>query len=246
MSKGVVVIPARFQSSRFPGKPLADLCGKPLLQHVYDICCKAVGKKNTLIATDSSEIKKVSEGFGASVIMTSEKNLTGTDRIAEVASKTSYDFYINVQGDEPLLMPKDIKRVFEEMSLDSTNVLNCYCRLKQDEIKSANVPKVIFSRSQKLIYMSRGDIPFDKTASGKPLFKQVCIYGFNKAHLELFSSSKKKSYIEQNEDIEILRFLELDVDVRMIELEHTSISVDTPSDLERAKKVIELVEKQNC
>tara|TARA_B100002019_G_C21274071_1_gene604135 strand:+ start:2241 stop:2972 length:732 start_codon:yes stop_codon:yes gene_type:complete len=243
MNKGIVVIPARYESSRFPGKPLANLCGKPLLQHVYDKCCLAVGSKNTLIATDSLEIQKVSESFGAQTIMTSRSNLTGTDRIAEVASMTSYDFYINVQGDEPLLLPEDIKKVYDEMCLDSSSVINCFCRLEKNERNNPNIPKVIFSKTNKLIYMSRGDIPFDKTSKGKSLFKQVCIYGFNKAHLEIFSSSKRKSYIEENEDIEILRFLELDVQVRMIELKHTSISVDTPRDLEQASRLIESIEK---
>lgn len=239
MNKGIVVIPARYKSSRFPGKPLADLCGKPLLQHVYEKCRLAVGDKNTLIATDSIEIQKVSESFGAKTILTSESNLTGTDRISEVASKTNYDFYINVQGDEPLLAPKDIKKIYNEMSLDSSNVINCFCKLNREERNNPNIPKVIFSKTNRLIYMSRGDIPFNKQANGESLFKQVCIYGFNKNHLKIFSSSNKKSFIEENEDIEILRFLELDINVRMIELDHASISVDTPSDLERVRGLIE-------
>ena len=239
MNSGAVIIPARYESTRFPGKPLADIVGKPMIQHVYELCVQAVGGDRAFVATDNKNIKTVVEAFGGRVVMTSSSCLTGTDRIAEANDELGFDFVINVQGDEPLIKPSAIKKVFDMMQRDSSHVLNCYCKISPGEADSATVPKVVVSESGKLLYMSRGAVPFDKSGLGRSRFKQVCIYGFHRDHLRAFKAYQTKSTNEVFEDIEILRFLDLDFYVQMLEVEADSIAVDTPQDLERVVRVYE-------
>jgi 3-deoxy-manno-octulosonate cytidylyltransferase (CMP-KDO synthetase) len=238
MNFGAVVIPARFESSRFPGKPLADIHGKPMIQHVYEACVKAVGMEAVYIATDSGSIKRVVESFSGKVIMTSENCITGTDRLAEVNESLNLDFLINVQGDEPMVSPQDIRKIFHLMSEDCTSVLNCYCDIDSQEKESPTVPKVVLSNSSKLLYMSRMGVPYDKEQRSHAMFKQVCIYGFSRNHLKFFSSQDKKSTNERYEDIEILRFLDFDIPVNMIKVDAGSYAVDTPEDLTRIRQLM--------
>jgi 3-deoxy-manno-octulosonate cytidylyltransferase (CMP-KDO synthetase) len=231
MNCGAVVIPARYQSSRFPGKPLVDILGKPMIQHVYDACVEAVGKALVYVATDSDLIRRVVESFDGQVVMTSENCLTGTDRLAEVNKSLDLDFLINVQGDEPMISSQDIRSLFDMMSKDSTSVLNCYCAIEPEEKESPTVPKVVVSNSSKLLYMSRTGVPYDKNLCSHARFKQVCIYGFSKNHLKFFSSQHQKSTNEMHEDIEILRLLDFDIPVHMIKVAAGSYAVDTPEDL---------------
>ena len=238
MNQGKVVIPARYDSSRFPGKPLVDIYGKPMIQHVYEKCVEAVGAKMVVVATDSNLIKNTVENFNGKVQMTSGDCLTGTDRLAEVNSVLNLDFIVNVQGDEPLTRPDHVRKLFDLMQKDSSHVLNCFCELSKEEIDLPSVPKVVVSHSLKLLYMSRGGLPFDKTLRSHAKYKQVCIYGFSRKHLKLFSSQQGKSKNENFEDIEILRFLDLDVPVQMIEVSSGGVAVDTPEDLVRVKKLM--------
>jgi 3-deoxy-manno-octulosonate cytidylyltransferase (CMP-KDO synthetase) len=234
-----VVIPARYQSSRFPGKPLADILGAPMIRHVWERCCLAVDTSLVYIATDSDKIREVAEGFGAQVIMTSSTCLTGTDRLAEANKQLNCDFIINVQGDEPLINPEDIKTVINEYEKAPSTIINAMCRLKDEqEFRSFTVPKVVTSKSGNLLYMSRSPIPVTKSNHFHSGYKQVCIYAFSKEHLKFFASHQEKTQIEAIEDIEILRFLENDIPVKMIEVATSSIAVDVPEDLERVIKVI--------
>lgn len=239
-----VIIPARFESSRFRGKPLADICGKPMVQHVWERCCEAVGSDNVYIATDNYEISNISSNFGAKVIMTSPNCLTGTDRIAEANVQLNCEFVINVQGDEPLINPGDILLVIDEYRKNPEAVINAMCAISsEEEFRSTSIPKVVTSESGRLLYMSRAPIPTNKSNSFDFGFKQVCIYAFSKQHLELFSSHEKKSALEEVEDIEILRLLESDVPIKMIKVKNGSIAVDTPRDLERV--VAHILNKQS-
>jgi 3-deoxy-manno-octulosonate cytidylyltransferase (CMP-KDO synthetase) len=237
--KYAVVIPARYQSSRFPGKPLADISGTPMIQHVWKRCCLAVNASLVYIATDSDKIREVAEGFGAQVIMTTSTCLTGTDRLAEANKQLNCDFIINVQGDEPLINPEDIKTVINEYEKAPSTIINAMCRLKDEqEFRSFTVPKVVTSKSGNLLYMSRSPIPVTKSNQFHSGYKQVCIYAFSKEHLKFFASHQEKTQIEAIEDIEILRFLENDIPVKMIEVATSSIAVDVPEDLERVIKAI--------
>ena len=238
MNRGAVVIPARYRSTRFPGKPLADIHGKSMIQHVYAACVEAVGKDLVYIATDSDLIKKEVESFDGNIIMTSEKCLTGTDRLAEVNEILELDFLVNVQGDEPMISPQNIKEIFNIMTQDSTSVLCCYCDVDVEEKESPTVPKVVVSNSSKLLYISRSGIPFDKKLTSHASFKQVCIYGFGRDHLKFYSSQLTKSPNEVFEDIEILRFLDFDIPVQMIKVSAGSYAVDTPEDLLRIRKLM--------
>lgn len=226
-----VVIPARYESSRFPGKPLVDICGKPMIQHVWERCCLAAGQEKVYVATDDSRIQNVVEGFGGQVVMTNSDCLTGTDRLAEANLQLNRDFIVNVQGDEPLINPEDINTVIEAF-LKSGNVTNAMCVINSEqEFRSFTVPKVTFSQSGKLLYMSRAGIPQTKTGEYKFGYKQVCIYAFSKEQLAFFYSNKAKTRHEQVEDIEILRFLESDYVVDMVEVEAGSLAVDVPTDV---------------
>jgi len=235
---GAVVIPARYESSRFPGKPLADINGKTMIQHVYQKCVEAVGQDLVYVATDSDEIKNCVERFGGKVIMTSSLCLTGTDRIAEVNKILELDFIINVQGDEPMTEPDHVATVFKAMQEDTSCVLNCFCSISENEIEMSSVPKVVVSKSRRLIYMSRGGVPFDKEQHSHAKHKQICIYGFSRDHLRAFAEQSHKTENEECEDIEILRFLDMDIPVQMIQVSHGGIAVDTPEDLTRVKQAL--------
>ncbi|MCR9641808.1 3-deoxy-manno-octulosonate cytidylyltransferase [Vibrio sp. 1751] len=233
-----VVIPARYKSSRFPGKPLADICGKPMIQHVWERCSLAVGEEKVYVATDDEGIQRVVKSFGGQVVMTSSECLTGTDRLAEANLQLDCDFIVNVQGDEPLINPDDINTVIDSF-LNTGNVTNAMCAItSEQEFRSFTVPKVTFSHSGKLLYMSRAGIPQTKTGEYKFGYKQVCIYAFSKEQLAFYYSNKVKARHEQVEDIEILRFLESDYPVDMVEVEAGSVAVDTPEDLNHVIKLI--------
>ncbi len=240
--KYAVVIPARYQSSRFPGKPLVDILGKSMIQHVWERCCKAVGQDKVYIATDNDQIQLAAKQFGAQVVMTSSDCLTGTDRLAEANKKLNCDFVINVQGDEPIIEPNDILSVIEEYKLRPDTVINAMCPITaEDEFRSFNVPKVVTSQSGNLLYMSRSPIPVSKNNDFAFGFKQVCIYAFSKAHLNFFASHQQKTIIEEIEDIEILRFLENDIPIKMIKVKAGSLAVDCPSDLKAVEIAMEKI-----
>jgi len=234
-----VVIPARYKSSRFPGKPLVSLLGKPMIQWVWELSCKAVGPELVFIATDDQRIENACIEFGAQVVMTSDSCLTGTDRLAEVNELLGKDFLINVQGDEPLLDPQDIIKVRDSYIKSPEVIVNAMCRIPTElEYRSLTVPKVVVSKTGKLLYMSRAGIPTTKQALFEGAMKQVCIYAFSSTHLKFFASHSEKTPIEMIEDIEILRFLENDIAVQMIEVDAGSAAVDTQEDV---VKVIELL-----
>ena len=235
----VLVIPARHQSSRFPGKPLADLCGKSLISHVWDKCARAVGSDKVLIATDDERIQSHCLDQGMQVVMTSSKCLTGTDRVCEVARKVKRKIYINVQGDEPLIDPTDILKILNTARRYEGEIINGMCPIEDEQdFISPNVPKVISTLDGRLLYMSRAPVPTGKKHEFKGAMRQVCIYAFPRNAILEFGRQKVKTRLEAIEDIEILRFLELGNDVRMVEVKGSPVAVDTPEDLERAKGMI--------
>ena len=237
--KSVVIIPARYGSSRYKGKPLAKILGREMILRVADICSQAVGKKNTYVATDHIRIKNVVKNFGYNVIMTSKKCLTGTDRVAEAAKKISSDIYINVQGDEPTIEPKDIKKIIRAKIKNPKYVICGYDQVNRFENpENKNLPKLVVNEKNELIYISRSLIPGEKKKTNKKFFKQVCIYGFNKDQLNKFYERKKKSWLEKIEDIEILRYFELNIKIKMIKLDSNSVAVDEVKDIAKAEKLL--------
>lgn len=240
--KIVGVIPARYKSSRFEGKPMALILGKPMIIHVAEKVEQALGKQNTYIATDDDRIAKLVESFGYRAIMTSESAKTGTDRLWDFAQQINADIYINVQGDEPMVSPNDIQKVIEK-KIAYTNSVTCGMSpiSKEEDPNNINIPKVLVNKNSDLIYMSRLPIPGIKNTSrlDKPNYlKQVCIYGFTYDDLKLFGELDKKVPYENFEDIEILRFYDLEIPIKMVMMEKETIAVDNPKDIELVEKAM--------
>ncbi len=236
----IVVIPARYQSSRLPGKPLVPLCGVPMIVRTYRQCIKAVPAELVYVATDDERIREVCEGEGIQVVMTPEDCLTGTDRVAAVAQQIEADTYINVQGDEPVFNPKDLEHLIAAVEKHPQDVINGYCPIHEEEhFRSSSTPKAVLRPDGRLLYMSRAPIPTNKAHGFAQAWRQVCAYAFPRAALTAFTSSNGKTPLEAIEDIEILRFLELGWEVRMIPMSDTSVAVDNPEDVTRAEAKIQ-------
>jgi 3-deoxy-manno-octulosonate cytidylyltransferase (CMP-KDO synthetase) len=234
-----VIIPARYQSTRLPGKPLIDFCGIPMVVRTYQQCVKACPAEKVYVATDDERIREVCEVNGVQVIMTSSSCLTGTDRIAECANYIKADVFINVQGDEPLFNPSDLELLISNVEKYPGEILNGYCEIKEESLfKSGSIPKAVFRPDGRLLYMSRAPIPSNKEQGFEKAWRQVCAYAFPKEALKDFSSVASKTTLENIEDIEILRFLELGWEVRMLELSSDSVAVDTPEDIQRVKSAL--------
>ena len=231
----VLIIPARYKSSRLPGKPLTLLKGKSMIRRVYEQCLKAVPKNSIYVATEDERIADHCKQNNIQFIMTSDECLTGTDRLCEVSKLVEADYYINIQGDEPLFNPIDIQNLIQELSKQK-NLYDVYCGYcsidSEDTFFSFNMPKVIFNKRKELIYISRAPIPSNKNNMFKNGYRQVCGYAFSKKSLEIFDI-KSKTYFESIEDIELLRFLELGVKVKMVEMSNKSIPVDVKEDIEK-------------
>jgi 4-hydroxy 2-oxovalerate aldolase len=235
----VVVIPARYHSSRFPGKPLADLCGKSLIRRVWDKCVQAVGKENVIVATEDQKILEHCQEQGMKATMTSSECLTGTDRVCEIARKIDREIIINVQGDEPLIDPKDILTVLEAARRNKGTIINGMCPIEEEnDFRNPNVPKVVTSPDGRLLYMSRAPIPTGKKLEFKGAMRQVCIYAFPRKAILEFGRSMEKTKTEAIEDIEILRFLEMGYSVKMVQVKGSPVAVDTPEDLLRAEALL--------
>jgi 3-deoxy-manno-octulosonate cytidylyltransferase (CMP-KDO synthetase) len=234
-----LIIPARYASSRFEGKPLVNISGIPMIIRTYSQCIKVCPPEKVFVACDDERIKSVCEEFGISVIMTSKSCLTGTDRIAECVQYVDADNYINVQGDEPIFNPSDIENIIENVIKYPNEILNGFCEIDNERLfRSQNIPKVTMRKDGRLLYMSRSAIPNNKQNAFVKSWRQICIYAFPKIALQDFTSQKNKTPLENIEDIEILRFLELGWDVRMIELSSDSISVDLPEHVELVENAI--------
>ena len=245
--KTVIIIPARYKSTRFPGKPLTPILGKPMILWVAELCAEVLPAEFVYVATEDFQIKEIVEKSGFNVVMTSNKCFTGTDRIAEAATQIEADIYVNVQGDEPLLNPADILKIIEAKTMYPNEVINGYCKIgDNEEPASVNIPKVIFNENQQMVYMSRNLLPGTKTKDFVPphYYKQVCIYAFNKQELIDYAEFGRKGTLEYYEDIEILRFLDIGVNIRVIETKSVSLAVDVPEDVIKVEEEI-LRRRQN-
>jgi 3-deoxy-manno-octulosonate cytidylyltransferase (CMP-KDO synthetase) len=235
----VIVIPARLASTRLPAKPLVEIFGKSVLQRTYEQCIKAVDREKVFVATDHESIQAHCHHHGIPVVMTSPDCLTGTDRVAEFATYIEADYYINVQGDEPLINPQDIVDVDKATQQYGGEVINGYAPITDaEQYTSLTIPKVVVRPDGRLLYMSRSAIPGNKQSAFKTAWRQICVYGFPREALFKFTSQGSKTALEALEDIEILRFLELGYEVRMIPLSADSIAVDTPEDVEKVKSFL--------
>lgn len=239
--RSVVLIPARYGSSRYLGKPLVELLGKPMILWVAELSARSVGAENVYVATEDERIAKVVETAGFKAVMTTDDALTGTDRLAQAAEHIDADIYINVQGDEPLVDPVDILKIRDAKLAYMDAIVNGFSWIGESEDpQNINIPKVVTNERDELVYMSRVALPGFKDAKCAPLRykKQVCIYAFTREELALFRSFGRKSQLEQSEDIEILRFLEFGKIIRMVETKPGSLAIDEPEDVAKVEAAL--------
>lgn len=236
--KIIGIIPARYESSRFPGKPLADICGKPMIYWVYNQAKKVDDFDEVYVATDDERIENACKENNMQVIMTSKEHKTGTDRIGEVARNISADLYVNIQGDEPLIEPETIKKAIKPFYTDdSIQVTNLMTKIKNPvDAINPTVPKVITNKDNIGIYLTRAMSPFPKGSIDYDYYKQVCVYGFKPEALDFYCNSERGK-IEKIEDIEILRFIEAGYKVQYVEVDSETVAVDTRNDLEKVRKI---------
>lgn len=238
--KIIAVIPARYESSRFQGKPLAEICGKIMIERVYLQAKKVEEFSEVYVATDDGRIFEACKERGMHVVMTSAAHRTGTDRIGEVAGKIPADLYVNIQGDEPLIEPQTIRKAilpFLEDEHTDIEVTNLMTEIRDPvDLVNFTVPKVIAGKDGRGVYLTRSAAPFPKGDINAKYYKQVCVYGFTPRALKFYCDYGKqfgKAKIEAIEDIEILRFIENGYRVQYIEVDSQTIAVDTPNDLQR-------------
>ena len=238
------VIPARYSSTRFPGKPLVSIAGIPMLLRTYLQANKCTLLDELVVATDDKRIQNFCKNNNIPSIMTSKNCLTGTDRISEVSKKIDADLYVNIQGDEPVMDSALIDEVVEQFHKYGKKYIayNLYKLVdKLEDPLSDSLIKVIVNEEDELMYMSRLPVPFEKNKAAVCFKKQVCVYGFTKKALTIFSS-RDKTLNEKYEDIEILRFLDMGYRVKMSEVNLSSIAVDIPEDIEKVENYLRLKE----
>lgn len=230
------IIPARMDSFRFPGKPLVDIEGLPMVVHVMKRAMLCKSMYVVYVATDSEEIFAAVEKHGGRAMMTGKTHQTGTDRIAEAARKIGCDTVLNIQGDEPLVKPDDIARLIEAMRDDpSCRAATLVCKTPA---RNENTEcKVVLDLNKNILYMSRSDIPSQARVKVDLLYKLYCIIAFRKSFLKKFAKWDMTP-LEKVEYIEYLRILEHGYKIKGVIVEEYSTSVDTPADLDVVKKMM--------
>ncbi len=240
--KILAIIPARYASSRFPGKPLALVNGKPMIQRVYEQASKAFD--NVCVATDDTRIFDAVKNFGGKAIMTSEKHNSGTDRCFEALQNFSkesgmdFDIVINVQGDEPYIQPKQLKLLEECFNDPSVEIATLVKRVKdKEEFLNHNAPKVVIDNNSYALYFSRAPIPYprdievsDEFVAQTKLYRHIGLYGYRSEALKKICAMPQ-GFLEKNEKLEQLRWLENGLKIKVAETDSETYAVDTPEDL---------------
>ncbi|WP_110689374.1 3-deoxy-manno-octulosonate cytidylyltransferase [Salinicola endophyticus] len=234
--KTVIVIPARYGSSRLPGKPLAEIAGKPMIQHVYERASEVSNVDAVWVATDDQRVVECVAGFGGRAIMTSADHVSGTDRLVEVMREVEADLYINVQGDEPLVRPADLERLAAEMAGVGPEVhVGTLCHpVSAEEAQSPNCVKVVLRENGDALYFSRSPIPFPREADEASYLKHVGVYAYRREVLEAYGRLTSPM-VERAEVLEQLRLLHAGMTIRAVTVEPTGPGVDTPECLERVR-----------
>lgn len=246
MKQAIGIIPARFDSTRLKGKPLADINGKPMVQHVYENTIKSSILDDVIIATDDESIKEAVENFGGKVILTSKDHLTGTDRISEVAENLDVQVVVNIQCDEPFIKPGMIDEIVNPL-LEDRDVPLCTLmhEIDKKDFHDPNVVKVVTDTSGFALYFSRSLIPYPRHEEGHRVFEHIGIYSYQKVFLLTFSQLKPTP-LEKSEGLEQLRALENGFKIKVIlTKDYIPLSVDTQEDLERAREFARSLEGNN-
>ena len=238
--KVIAAIPARYAASRFPGKLIADLHGKPVIQHTYENVHQSGLFDRVIIITDNSEIESVVLGFGGDVIRSQKDHQCGSDRIAEAIFDSDVDIVINVQGDEPFIHPDGLASLIEVFKSDTKKEIDLASLMIpiSDEINNPNVVKVITDLYNRALYFSRSAIPHQRSKeTHATVYKHVGVYAFRKSALIDFYEHAPTP-LELSEQIEAIRYLEMGKTIQMIETKFDGVGIDVPEDLEYAKKLM--------
>jgi 3-deoxy-manno-octulosonate cytidylyltransferase (CMP-KDO synthetase) len=247
-NRTIAVIPARYHSTRLPGKPLAELGGKPLIEHVYRRTAACRGLDGVIVATDDDRIADAVRAFGGLVRMTNLSHRSGTDRLAEVARALDHELIVNVQGDEPLIEPAMIEQAVTPLLDDPSIVMSTLRRRfeRESEMRDPNVVKVVVDRRGSALYFSRSVIPFVRDSDSPSLadsdsrpycYKHIGLYVYRR-HFLLTLAHLPPTPLERAEALEQLRALEHGYRILVVETAYDSVGVDTPEDLERVRQLM--------
>lgn len=236
------VIPSRYSSSRLPGKPLVDICGKPMVQHVYERSVASGVFTKVIVATDDTRIYDAVEKFGGNVVMTRSDHCDGSSRVAEVAEQEDVDYVINIQGDEPLIDPRMLRELAEGFIADKTadSATVCLPIKSEEDFNNPNIVKVVRANNGRALFFSRSPIPFRRNDVDVPLWEHLGIYAFTKEFL-LKMVKLPKTPLMETESLEQLRILEHGYTMAVIPTKYPSQgpNVNTPEDLDKIRKLLE-------
>jgi len=234
------VLPARFGSTRFPGKPLAPIAGRPLIEWVYQGASRVRGAMRVMVATDDVRIASAVRSFGGEVVMTRGAHQTGTDRVAEVAKSLRSDIVVNLQGDEPIFDPGMVEEMIAVMARDPEIDIATACHPIQDteSLQSPHVVKVVVDRRGRALYFSRAPIPSGALFDGARAFRHVGVYAFRRDVLARFSKLPRTP-LEMAEQLEQLRALEHGMTIAVVETRHATVGVDVPADIKNVERFVE-------
>ncbi|WP_428852423.1 3-deoxy-manno-octulosonate cytidylyltransferase [Imbroritus primus] len=234
----VIVIPARYASTRLPGKPLADILGKPMIQHVYERAQQVQNVDVVVVATDDARVMAAVEAFGGQAVMTSAEHSSGTDRLVEVMQRFPAAIYINLQGDEPLVRAADVQRLVDGMRQQPEIRVGTLCHpVGAREAQNPNCVKVVLDAGGRALYFSRAPIPFPRDGERARYLKHVGVYGYRAEVLAQYSALDK-SMPEQAEVLEQLRLMHAGISIYAFEVEPTGPGVDTPACLEQVRRLL--------
>ncbi|MBQ0066696.1 MAG: 3-deoxy-manno-octulosonate cytidylyltransferase [Phascolarctobacterium sp.] len=242
--KTICIIPARYASTRLPGKPLKLIAGKPMIQRVYEQAQKADCLSDVIVATDDERVCDAVKNFGGKVMMTDPKHRSGTDRLAEVAlSYKDVDVIINVQGDEPMIPPKIIDALGNAFEKNpDLQMATMKCPMSEDEYNDPAAVKVVTDLQGYALYFTRSLVPYPRNAEDLKVYKHVGIYAYRRDFLLQFAAWEPTP-LELTESLEQLRVLENGYKIKVLESDFKGVGVDTPEDLEHVNKIFADLEK---
>jgi 3-deoxy-manno-octulosonate cytidylyltransferase (CMP-KDO synthetase) len=239
--KIIVIIPARYASTRLPGKPLADLDGRSMIEHVYRRAAAARNVAEVIVATDDLRVATRVADFGGRVRLTRATHETGTDRLAEVAASLDCDVIVNVQGDEPLIDPRAIDELVAPFTADpSVQMTTLFRRIHEPaDLTNPNIAKIVLDRAGFALYFSRAPIPHIRAPRGgwPPLYRHIGLYGYRRSVL-LVLASLEPTPLERAESLEQLRALEHGIRIKAVETRYESFEVNTPEDLDQVRRLL--------
>lgn len=239
MTKTAIIIPARFASTRLPGKPLIKVLGKPIIQWVYEKAKQSKLADEVIVATDSELVYEVAKTFTNCVEMTDENHKSGSDRIAEVTKRhTDFDYIVNLQGDEPLIKPESIDSIIE--GLHEGADISTLVRVLKDEkdINNPNLVKCVKDNNDFALYFSRSKIPYERNSGEAEFFGHIGIYGYTRKAL-LSMTQNPQTMLEKTESLEQLRALQIGLKIKTYTVDFVPVGIDTQEDLQEFEKIAE-------